>query len=57
MKKLILASICLLSCNVHSADFPSEQEIKKEMDKVKNQTFKSLIGKWLKKKQESKLKF
>ncbi|EPP9316346.1 type-F conjugative transfer system pilin assembly protein TrbC [Acinetobacter baumannii] len=40
MKKLILASICLLSCNVHSADFPSEQEIKKEMDKVKNQTFK-----------------
>lgn len=48
MKKLILASICLLSCNVHSADFPSEQEIKKEMDS-KNQTFKSLIGKWLKK--------
>ncbi|WP_228272425.1 hypothetical protein [Acinetobacter baumannii] len=53
MKKLILASICLLSCNVHSADFPSEQEIKKEMDKVKNQTFKSLIGKWLKKKQKA----
>lgn len=49
MKKLILASICLLSCNVHSADFPSEQEIKKEMDKVKIRLSKSLIGKWLKK--------
>ncbi|WP_391485451.1 hypothetical protein [Acinetobacter baumannii] len=39
MKKILLVGLISVSFNVYSADFPSDQAIQQEMQKVQNQKF------------------